>query len=208
MRSAGDWRPAPADELAALLLFYARDGFVDLRLASDLSAWWDVYGAELPAGALEELLGAYPALARVHSGRGEVAEKVVGLPAARIIGDVRKLGVRRAHGCAAGESQPALQPVAALCRHGTDRRAAGARGRVWRVREAPAAARPARCLDQQADTEPKRRARSRLARCVGMLARYALTMTRLLRAPEKRVVNGVTLKLREQLRTARAGERR
>ncbi len=31
----GDWRPAPTDELAALLLFYARDGFVGLRLAAD-----------------------------------------------------------------------------------------------------------------------------------------------------------------------------
>jgi hypothetical protein len=49
----GDWRPAPADELAALLLFYARDGFIDLRLASDLGAWWDVHGAELS----RELLG-------------------------------------------------------------------------------------------------------------------------------------------------------
>ena len=29
----------PADELAALLLFYARDGFAGLRLASDLAAW-------------------------------------------------------------------------------------------------------------------------------------------------------------------------
>ncbi len=28
---SGEWRPAPADELAALLLFYARDGFVGLR---------------------------------------------------------------------------------------------------------------------------------------------------------------------------------
>ncbi len=46
----GEWRPAPADELAALLLFYARDGFIDLRLASDLGAWWDVHGAELAAG--------------------------------------------------------------------------------------------------------------------------------------------------------------
>lgn len=34
-----DWRPAPADELTALLLFYARDGFIDLRLAAALSAW-------------------------------------------------------------------------------------------------------------------------------------------------------------------------
>src|SRR5205814_8803590 len=30
---APDWRPAPVDELAALLLFYARDGFTGLRQA-------------------------------------------------------------------------------------------------------------------------------------------------------------------------------
>ena len=40
-----EWRPAPVDELAALLLFYARDGFIDLRMASDLSAWWDIHGS-------------------------------------------------------------------------------------------------------------------------------------------------------------------
>jgi hypothetical protein len=88
---AVEWRPAPADELAALLLFYARDGFVGLRLASDLGARWDVYGEELPPGGLEELLGAYPRwraccqLRRVWwSGWWE-----------RIFADARRLGVRQ-----------------------------------------------------------------------------------------------------------------
>src|ERR1700733_8281651 len=39
---SGGWRPARADELAALLLFYARDGFAGLRLACDAGAWWDL----------------------------------------------------------------------------------------------------------------------------------------------------------------------
>src|SRR6201999_2782545 len=59
-----DWCPEPVDELAALLLFYARDGFIDLRLATDLGAWWDVRGAGVEVGALERLLDTYPALAR------------------------------------------------------------------------------------------------------------------------------------------------
>ncbi len=90
----GDWRPAPAGELAALLLFYARDGFVDLRLAADLSAWWDVFGTELPPGALDELLRVYPALARAILVAVKVAEKIVGLPAAQIIGNMPRLHLR------------------------------------------------------------------------------------------------------------------
>ena len=73
--SPGVWRPAPTDELAALLLFYARDGFVDLRLATDLSAWWEVYGNDLPPGAVDELLRIYPALARVIPAAIEAAER-------------------------------------------------------------------------------------------------------------------------------------
>ena len=64
-----DWRPAPADELAALLLYYARDGFAGLRLAADIAAWWDANGRGLPDGALDDLVGAYPALARQSSAR-------------------------------------------------------------------------------------------------------------------------------------------
>lgn len=89
-----NWRPDPVDELAALLLFYVRDGFVDLRLASDLSAWWDVFGAEVRPGALDELLGDYPALARPILVAAKVAENIVGLPAAQIFGRKPRLGVR------------------------------------------------------------------------------------------------------------------
>jgi len=90
----GDWRPAPADELIALLLFYARDGFIDLRLASDVSGWWDRRGAELRRGAVEERLRTYPALARVVRASARAAEKVVGLPATRVFQDVPFRAVR------------------------------------------------------------------------------------------------------------------
>jgi hypothetical protein len=73
------WRPAPAEELAALLLFYARDGFIGLRLAADLGAWWDVFGVHLQPGSLDALLVAYPALSRAILAAAIAAEKVVGL---------------------------------------------------------------------------------------------------------------------------------
>lgn len=89
-----NWRPAPADELAALLLFYARDGFIDLRLATDVGAWWDAFGAGLQLGALDDLLHAYPAFAHIIPVAAMVAENIVGLPAAHIIKDMPTLGLR------------------------------------------------------------------------------------------------------------------
>jgi Uncharacterised nucleotidyltransferase len=80
----GGWRPAPIDELTALLLFYARDGFTDLRLATDLGAWWDSCGASLRPGALDEEIGAYPALARVLVVAAKAAERTVGIPLDRL----------------------------------------------------------------------------------------------------------------------------
>ena len=58
-------RPTAADELTALLLFYARDGFVDVRLACDVAAWWDALGSELPPGTVAAQIERYPALGRV-----------------------------------------------------------------------------------------------------------------------------------------------
>jgi hypothetical protein len=87
-------RAQPADELASLLLFYARDGFLDLRLASDLGAWWDACGSQLPSGALAPTFERYPALERALLAALTVAERVVGLPAARLIGAPRRSGAR------------------------------------------------------------------------------------------------------------------
>ena len=90
----GKWRPTPFDELVALLLFYVRDGFIGLRLATDLSAWWDAFGIQVQPDALDRLLGSYPALRRAILVAAMVAEKVVGLPAAQIIGSVAEPGLR------------------------------------------------------------------------------------------------------------------
>jgi hypothetical protein len=179
----GEWRPAPADELVALLLFYARDGFIDLRLATDLSAWWDVYGAELPPGALDEVLRVYPAFARVVRVAVEVAEKVVGLPAAQIIGDMPKLGLRDRIAVRLANPNPHISQSQLYADRGLiDGLLAppGGFGAFIRRQVLP----PLEVREVQARHGARRRPRSSLGRATGMLARYGLTMTRLVRAPE------------------------
>lgn len=78
--SPNDWRPAPEDELAALLLYYARDGFTGLRQACDLGAWWDRFGTEVRDGALDETSAAYPELTPALTAALARARSAVGLP--------------------------------------------------------------------------------------------------------------------------------
>jgi hypothetical protein len=80
--AAADWRPALADELAALLLYYARDGFVGLRQATDLGAWWDRNGDRVEAGTLATLAGRYPRLRAALATSSRMATTAVGLPVA------------------------------------------------------------------------------------------------------------------------------
>ena len=89
----GELRARPADELACLLLCYARDGFLGLRLSSDLGAWWDAFGERLPAGALAEIIERHPALAPALASAVAVSGRVVGLPRERLTGS-RRLGLR------------------------------------------------------------------------------------------------------------------
>jgi hypothetical protein len=178
-----DWHPPPADELAALLLFYARDGFVGLRLATDLGAWWDVYGAEVAPGALAELLRVYPALARVLPAAVEVAERTVGLPAAQIIGRTPKLGTRERIAVRLANPNPHSSRSQLYADIGlidgllTPK---GGLGAFVRRNVLP----PPEVLEQQARHAARRRRRSSIGRGTGVLVRYGLTMTRLLHAPE------------------------
>src|SRR6201999_4347053 len=57
-----------------------RDGFVDLRLAADLGAWWDARGAELPLRSLAEVAAAHPELERALGVALRVSARTVGLP--------------------------------------------------------------------------------------------------------------------------------
>jgi len=90
----GAWRPTPADELAALLQFYARDGFIDLRMAADVGAWWDAFGDQLATGAVDEILRSYPRLQRVVCTALRVAERTVGLPAGEVTAEIPEPGLR------------------------------------------------------------------------------------------------------------------
>ena len=78
-------RATPADELTALLLFLARDGFLGLRLPADVAAWWDARGAELAPGALDEAAGRHPQLAPAIATAAVVADRLVGVPSARYL---------------------------------------------------------------------------------------------------------------------------
>jgi hypothetical protein len=75
---------APGDPVngAALLLFYARDGFYGLRLAADVAGWSDRHldGAADPA--LADLAAEHPRLARTWAAAAVAAERTVGVPAA------------------------------------------------------------------------------------------------------------------------------
>lgn len=77
--SPNEWRPSPSDELAALLLYYARDGFTGLRQASDLGAWWDRFDPEVKQGALDETIAAYPELGPTLIAAAARASSTVGL---------------------------------------------------------------------------------------------------------------------------------
>jgi hypothetical protein len=82
-------RAAPADELTSLLLFYARDGFVDLRLACDLATWWDRFGVQLAPGSVAGEIERYPSLERVLIAAAEVGDRVLGVPSSALLGGER-----------------------------------------------------------------------------------------------------------------------
>ncbi len=177
------WRPAPADELATLLLFYARDGFVDLRLATDLSAWWDVLGPSLPPGALAKLIGVYPALARVLAVSVKVAEKIVGIPADHVLGDPFKLGVRARMAARLANPNPhASQPQLYADMGMIDAllMPPGHFSAYVRRQLLP----PRAVVKERARQAQERRASSPFGHGARVFVRYGLTMTRLVRTPE------------------------
>ncbi len=186
---AGDWRPERADELAALLLFYARDGFIDLRLATDLGAWWDAFGDGIPPGAMDELFNRYPALVRVLTVSGKVAQEIVGLPVERIVRRMPKQRIRDLAASRLANPNP----------HASRSQLYADRGLIDGLLMPPGGCvafirrqifLPRTVLEERAGRSPERRLRSRLGRngrllirC-GVLGRYGLAMTRAVRARE------------------------
>ena len=178
-----DWRPTLADELASLLLFYARDGFVDLRLATDLSAWWDAFGSHLQRGDLGELIGAYPALACVVAVTLNVAERVVGIPASEVLDRPLRLGVRGHLAARLANPNPRVSPPQLYADMGVIDALLMPPGH-FRAFVRRQLLPPREILEERAQQAQQRRASSALGHCTRVLGRYALTMTRLVRAPE------------------------
>jgi hypothetical protein len=80
----------PADGLAALILFYARDGFSGLRTAADVAAWWDSRCSGQDANVmLAEVIDSYPELAGPLRVGGQLLGSLVGLPTSRHGGPFR-----------------------------------------------------------------------------------------------------------------------
>jgi hypothetical protein len=177
------WRPAPGDELAALLLFYARDGFVDLRLAADLSAWWDTYGDTVAPGALTELIVAYPALARVLAASAAVAEKHVGVPARQLLLEMPRSGLRQRGATRLANPNPDASRAQLYADTGVIDALLMPRGelRAFIGRQVL----PSKdVLEARTQAARRRRGATRTGHAVRVVIRYALTVARLARRPE------------------------
>ncbi len=78
-------RARPADELAALLLFFSRDGLVGLRLATDVATWWDRYGGSVEEPMLDQICVEAPNLGDALSAAADGLERLVGIRAKAIV---------------------------------------------------------------------------------------------------------------------------
>jgi hypothetical protein len=175
---AEGWRPEPVDELAALLLFYARDGFIGLRHAADIAAWWDAYGAGLAPGALDELIECYPALGPVIGAAAQVADRTVGLPSARLLHRTRlparsRVAVRLADPYPHSSEAQLYADMSLI--DGLLAPPGGLREFVTRQLLPPRESAP--------DGGRRAGAGFAIAHCTRMLSRYALALTRLPLAP-------------------------
>jgi hypothetical protein len=181
------WRPAPGDELAALLLFYARDGFVDLRLAADLGAWWDVYGERVDPGALSELSASYPALARALAVSAAVAHKLVGLPAVRLLAGMPKPGLRDRGAIRLANPNPHTSRAQLYADIGMIDALLMPRGELGAfIRRQVLPSRTV--LEERTRVTKQRRGGTRPGHAVRVVTRYAFTAARLVRAPERPVL--------------------
>ncbi len=183
-RPAAGWRVAPIDELVALLLFYARDGFINLRHATDLGAWWDTFSEALPAAALEDTIADYPALAPALLVAATIAERAVGLPLERLLAQRRELGVRPRLAIRLA----APNPHASLTQLYADMSLIdgllappGDLMAFFRRQVLP----PRAVLREHASKEQRQRASTRAGHGMRVLARYGLAMARLLPAAHR-----------------------
>jgi len=178
-----EWRPARLDELASLLLFYARDGFVDLRLAADVGAWWDTFGSAISADALTDLIGNYPALARVLPTAVKVAEKVVGVPAAQLLGELTRSRIRDRVALRLANPNPRASLPQLYADIGVIDALLMPRGHLGafvRRQVLP----PREVLQERAERTQESRVSSPVGHGARVVGRYGLTISRLVRTPE------------------------
>lgn len=175
------WRPVPSDELAALLLFYARDGFVDLRLAADVGAWWDVFAMRLTDGELARLLSDYQQLTHLLQVAVKVAERLVGIDA-QCLSVASSLGLRDRLAVRLANPNPRVSVPQLYADIGVIDALLMPRGhfRAFVKRQVLP---PREVLDERARTAQRRRT-TPIGHGVRVLSRYMLTMARLLRTPE------------------------
>jgi hypothetical protein len=183
-QAPADWRPDAADELAALLLFYARDGFLDLRLAADLGAWWDTRGGELEYAALASALAPYPALTVAVAAAGRVAERMLGIPVPELLARLARPGARGRIAARLADPHPRRGRAQLYADMGLIDVLLMPRGdlRAFFDRQLLPPREVLAELDRRA---PKRRRRTRLPRALGVLGRYAIALTRLLGRAER-----------------------
>jgi hypothetical protein len=180
--SPNDWRAAPADELAALLLYYARDGFTGLRQASDLGAWWDRFGPEIENGALEEIGAAYPELRPALAVALRRAEVTVGLPRStsrRELGGRERIALRLAARAPVYRSSEQLFAEIGLIDGlltPPGELAAFARRQVAPPREV---------IREHAEKSGNERVAPTFTFALSVLARFGLALARLLRGPAR-----------------------
>lgn len=75
-------RMQPADELASLILFYARDGFSGLRTPADVATWLSSVSPQLSSEPwLSAIADQHPALATPLQLGSALLESLVGVPA-------------------------------------------------------------------------------------------------------------------------------
>ncbi len=111
--------PRPVDEIAMLLLFFARDGFAGLRLAADLAACVDRHQGELRSPALEPLVAEHPQLRTAWTAAAKTAQVLVGVPAWRLVdgaGSARRAGlaIRLANWTLSGDLDQAAANVSVI----------------------------------------------------------------------------------------------
>lgn len=93
--TGGVRRLRDVDELACLLLFYARDAFIGLRNLVAVAAWWDRFGEELPADGLASFMAEFPELRHALTTSVTTAEMLTGVPRARLGVAPSSLGPRQ-----------------------------------------------------------------------------------------------------------------